>query len=98
MECWIARNKNQCDYLQLVVDVLKMSDRLGFIVPLHQCKGCIGKLELPGYHYSISCACTLDDHEFTEDAPALASAVECSWLQRVSWELPQKIPAVNADG
>ena len=75
MECWIAGNKPQCDYLQLVGNVLKMSDGLGFIVPLHQCKGCIGKLELAGYHYSISCACTLDDHEFTEDALAPASAV-----------------------
>ena len=75
MECWIAGNKPQCDCLQLVGDVLKMSDTLGFRDPHHQCKGCIGELEVADSLDLISCACTLDDHEFTEDALAPASAV-----------------------
>jgi hypothetical protein len=82
MECWIAGNKPQCDYLQQVGDVLNMSDELGFIDPHHQCKCCVGKLALAGCLDSISCACTLYDHEFTEDSLAPVSAVECSWLQR----------------
>jgi hypothetical protein len=82
MECWIAGNKPQLDYLQLVGDVLKMSDTLGFRDLQHQCKSCIGKLGLADLLDLISCACTLDDHEFTEDALASASAVESSWLQK----------------
>jgi hypothetical protein len=52
-----------------------MSDTLDFRDSQHQCKGCIAELEVADSLDLISCACTLDDHEFTEDPLAPASAV-----------------------
>ena len=52
-----------------------MSDTLDLRDSQHQCKGCIAELEVADSLDLISCACTLDDHEFTEDPLAPASAV-----------------------
>ncbi len=100
MEFRTAENKRECDCPQLVGDVLKMTDVLGFKVPHLHSQGFTAQLGLADFLDldNSSCVSTWDDHEFTLDSLVLALAVECSWLQRGYKQVPRIITADNGDG